>query len=146
MNLLLDTHVLLWWQFEDPRLRANARTAIAEAEAVFISAVSAWEIAIKISAGRLHLPEPIKHAMEASGFRALSITFEHAAQVAALPRHHADPFDRMLIAQAQGEDLSLVTNDRRIGDYDVPIIWASAGSSGFHEDEPGNPPNYRIAP
>ncbi len=121
--LLLDTHVFLWWRGEPDRLKAGARRAIGEAQVVFVSVVSAWEVAIKISIGRLRLPDTMESGVRESGFDKLPITFSHAEQVAALPMHHRDPFDRMLVAQAMSEDLTLVTHDRKLGAYDVQLLW-----------------------
>ncbi len=135
MNLLLDTQAVLWWRTRDPRLGSEAREAIGAAELVFVSAVSAWEVAIKASLGKLRLPEPFASGVEDSGFLQLPVTFDHAAAVAALPLRHRDPFNRLLVAQARREKLALVTSDRRMGEYDVPIVWASGGS-GLHEDAP----------
>ena len=123
-GLLLDTHVLIWWRAEPGRLKTTARTAIAETDLVFVSAASAWEAALKISLGKLRLPEPFSTGVVDSGFEKLSITFEHAERAAALPQHHRDPFDRMLVAQAATENLTLVTHDRRLAAYDVEILRA----------------------
>src|SRR5207302_1244301 len=108
---LLDTHIFLWWRANDARIAAPVREAIAVAPIVFVSAASAWEAAIKIALGRLAIPEPFSDGVDASGFHRLAIAFEHAEVAAALPRHHADPFDRMLVAQAQLEGCTLVTHD-----------------------------------
>lgn len=122
-KLLLDTHVFLWWRMNDPLLREDAKSAIADADIVFVSAASAWEAAIKASLGRLKLPDTIESGVEESGFEKLPITFSHAEGAAALPFHHHDPFDRMLIAQAVAENLILVTHDRRLEAYAVSILW-----------------------
>jgi PIN domain nuclease of toxin-antitoxin system len=122
-KLLLDTHVFLWWRTKNRRLQKAARDAIAEADLVFVSAATAWEAAIKLALGRLTLPEPIAAGVDASGFSRLSIGFSHAELAASLPAHHADPFDRMLVAQATLEDLTLVTHDVQLKPYDVPILW-----------------------
>ena len=123
-SLLLDTHVFLWWRGEPARLGSSVRSSIATAGIVFVSAVSAWEAAIKSSLGRLELPDTIEAGVLASGFEKLLITFSHAERVAGLPHHHRDPFDRMLVAQAQAEGLTLVTHDRLLEPYDVEILWA----------------------
>jgi PIN domain nuclease of toxin-antitoxin system len=123
-RLLLDTHVFLWWRGEPARLTENARSRIATADIVFVSAVTAWEAAIKASLGRLDLPDTIEAGVLASGFEKLLITFSHAERVASLPIHHRDPFDRMLVAQAQAEGLTLVTHDRLLEPYEVEILWA----------------------
>lgn len=122
-KLLLDTHVFLWWRMNDPLLRKDARSAIADADIVFVSAASAWEAAIKASLGRLKLPDTVASGVEDSGFEKLPITFSHAEGAAALPLHHHDPFDRMLIAQAAAENLTLVTHDRKLEAYAVSILW-----------------------
>jgi PIN domain nuclease of toxin-antitoxin system len=121
--LLLDTHVFLWWRARPERLNPVARNAISTASIVFVSAASAWEAAIKIALGRLTLPEPFTHGVEHSGFRRLTVSFEHAEAAGALPRHHGDPFDRMLVAQAQLEGCTLVTHDQMLAPYDVPTLW-----------------------
>jgi PIN domain nuclease of toxin-antitoxin system len=123
VNLLLDTHVLIWWD-EGRTLRVEARRAIAEAEAVYVSAVSAWEIAIKVGLGRLRPTRTVAHAAGDSGFLELPVTFRHAEHVAALPDHHRDPFDRLLIAQAELEGLTLVTRDPVFGRYGAKTIVA----------------------
>ena len=123
MKLLLDTHVFLWWREDSPRLRDEARRAIAAAETAYVSAASAWEAAIKVALGHLRIPEPFEEGVVASLFVRLPITFAHATAAGALPPHHGDPFDRMLIAQAQAEGLMLVTHDRRFRGYSIPILW-----------------------
>ncbi len=122
--LLLDTHVLLWWLADSPLLSPKAVAAIRNEPVVFVSAASVWEIAIKRALGKLEAPDDLVSAVAAYDFRQLLITFEHAAITGALPRHHDDPFDRMLIAQAQCEGLTLVTNDGRISQYKVPVLTA----------------------
>jgi len=122
-RLLLDTHAFLWWRSDSPKLQDAARTAIAEADVVFVSAATAWEAAIKQALGRLDLPDTVEAGVEASGFEKLPITLAHAAAAAALPHHHGDPFDRMLVAQAAAESLTLVTHDRRLEPYDVSVLW-----------------------
>lgn len=123
-RLLLDTHTFLWWRGEPARLNAEAHRRITTADIVFVSAASAWEAAIKISLGRLEIPDSFETGVVASGFEKLLITFAHAAHAAALPAHHRDPFDRMLVAQAQAEGLTLVTRDRLLEPYEVAILWA----------------------
>ncbi len=122
-KLLLDTHVFLWWRADEQRLQESARSAISEADVVFVSAATAWEAAIKAALNRLELPDTVESGVEDSGFEKLTITFSHAEAAAALPPHHFDPFDRMLVAQANAEGLTLVTHDRRLETYDVPILW-----------------------
>jgi PIN domain nuclease of toxin-antitoxin system len=121
-GLLLDTHVFLWWQSDSRKLRAAARRAITVADVVFVSAATAWEAAIKIALGRLRVPDTIEAGVVGSGFEKLPIGFPHAEAAARLLPHHADPFDRMLVAQAQIEGLTLVTHDRRLGRYEVELL------------------------
>ncbi len=123
MNLLLDTHVLIWWD-EGRRLTSGARRAIETADIVYVSAASAWEVAIKIGLGRLQPARTVEEAAEESGFLELPITFRHAERIAGLPAHHRDPFDRLLIAQAEVEGLTLVTRDPVFGRYAVAVITA----------------------
>ena len=125
MRLLLDTHVLLWWLADNPALSKRARKLIANEPEVFASAASAWEIAIKRALGKLEAPEDLLAALEMSGIQRLAIDFEHAAVAGALPRHHDDPFDRMLVAQAQREGLTLLSSDARIAEYGVSVLPAS---------------------
>jgi PIN domain nuclease of toxin-antitoxin system len=125
MRLLLDTHVLLWWLADDPALARQARQLIANEPEVFASAASAWEIAIKRALGKLEAPEDLATALDAGEIARLPIEFEHAALAGALPRHHDDPFDRMLVAQAQCEGLTLLTSDPRISSYAVAVVAAS---------------------
>ena len=123
MTLLLDTHVFLWWRLDSRRLNRAARETIATAEIVWVSAASAWEIAIKRTLGRLELDEPFASMVDDSDFSALDVTFAHAQRAGILPPHHADPFDRMLVAQALVEGATLITHDRQLQPYDVPILW-----------------------
>ena len=124
MNLLLDTHVFLWAVDDNPNLSPAAREAIINGtNIVYVSAATAWEISIKRANGKLTIPESdYLEELRVHRFMPLSITTEHALAVENLPPHHKDPFDRMLIAQAQKEKLTLVTRDRRIKNYDVRII------------------------
>jgi len=128
VRVLLDTHAFLWWVLEDPRLSPRALSVIAAPEYdVLVSAVSAWEIAIKSADARLDLPEPsgryVPDRIAANGFRELVVTVEHAVRVAGLPLIHRDPFDRLLIAQAQVEGIPILTSDPAIARYDVDVIW-----------------------
>ena len=122
-QLLLDTHAFIWWRENSPRLSDDARRRISSASVVFVSVASAWEAAIKIGLGKLRLPESFEAGVVASRFDKLPIDFSHAEAVARLPRHHNDPFDRMLIAQAMGEHLTLVTHDRRFAPYGIDVVW-----------------------
>jgi PIN domain nuclease of toxin-antitoxin system len=124
LSLLLDTHVVLWWRTDSPRLGRGVRRSIAEAELVWVSAVSGWEAVIKQTLGKLRLAGSFAAMVEASEFQELPITLRHAEQLRTLPPHHSDPFDRMLVAQAQVENLTLVTHDRRFAPYHVRILWA----------------------
>ncbi len=121
MNLLLDTHVFLWWLSDDRKLTAPVRTAIERDNAsVYVSAASAWEIAIKTALGKLKPRDlDVVAELEGGGFLALPISARHAQEAGRLPRHHADPFDRMLVAQARVEGLALVTYDPALANYDV---------------------------
>lgn len=123
-RILLDTHVFLWWAEENPRLGAAARDAIRTASEAWISMVTAWEIAIKYAIGKLNILPLSADLLDREGFSLLPLTLDHAAESAHLPVHHRDPFDRMLVAQARHERLTLITHDRRLFAYDVPIIRA----------------------
>jgi PIN domain nuclease of toxin-antitoxin system len=123
LKILLDTHVLLWWLAGDTALPGNASDAIADSDSeVFVSAATAWEIAIKKAAGRLEAPDDLLEALDANDFGTLPITTPHALAAGNLPAHHSDPFDRMLIAQAQLERLTLVSLDRRFSAYEVELL------------------------
>ena len=123
-RLLLDTEALIWWDANDPRLGGAARIAIRDADEVFVSAASAWEIAIKSALGKLKTTRKTQRAIADGGFRELSITFEHAEAVRELPRHHTDPFDRLIIAAARVEECTIVTSDENFSRYDVEIVNA----------------------
>jgi len=123
VKLLLDTHAVLWWQMEDRRLPKPARRAIAEADVVWVSAASGWEIAIKAALGRLRLDEPIAATVAADDFTELPVTLAHTTRLGSLPEHHADPFDRILVAQALVEGATLVTRDAALGAYGAPVLW-----------------------
>jgi len=129
VRLLLDSHVLLWFMAGSARLGRRALDIISARDSeVWISAASAWEIALKESLGRLELASPageiIPDAITRYGFRPLHITVEHGLSAAALPEHHKDPFDRMLIVQARAEGLRIVTADRQFAAYDVSLVDA----------------------
>ena len=125
MRLLLDTHTFLWWLSDWERISESARAAIADPNnEVLISAVTGWEIGIKKASGRLVAPDNLAAVVEEKRFEHLSLTFAHAERAGALPPHHRDPFDRMLIAQAQAEGLVLVTRDSRMADYEVATMGA----------------------
>ena len=128
MRALLDTHAFLWWNLDDPQLSEEARTFISTGRnEIFFSAASAWEIAIKAAKGRLELPEPpdkyVADRMRHHHFLALPVELSHALEVYRLPPIHQDPFDRLLIAQSQLEDLPILTADTEIARYQVEVIW-----------------------
>ena len=122
MRLLLDTHALLWW-LADRGLTDHARDVIADpGNLVMVSAASAWEISIKQALGKVSAPDDLEQQVEESGFTPLPISIAHGLAAGRLPRHHDDPFDRMLIAQAVGESLTIVTHDKRFSSYNVAVL------------------------
>lgn len=128
MRLLLDTHALLWWLGDDPALPPAARKAMAAtSNVVLVSAASAWEIATKVRLGRLpgaeELAEDFQGFISREGFTTLDITVNHGIRAGLLPGPHKDPFDRMLIAQAQAENLPIATSERIFETYGVRRIW-----------------------
>jgi PIN domain nuclease of toxin-antitoxin system len=128
MALLLDTHAFLWWVDNAPQLTKRARTAIGQpGESCFVSLASCWEIAIKVSLGKLTVPSSldrfVAEQMAINGFEPLAITLGHVARVAALPFHHRDPFDRLLAAQALDRDLAIVSADPVFRQYGVRRVW-----------------------
>ena len=123
MRLLLDSQAVLWWVGIDrERLSERMRLAIDEAEEVFVSVASVWELEIKRSLRKLAFADDAWAQVEALGVGWLPIEFGDTLAAAKLPRHHGDPFDRMIVAQALVRDLTLVTSDRRLADYEVPIL------------------------
>lgn len=122
MRLLLDTHALVWW--DEGRLPRRVVTAIQEADEVYVSAVTAWEIAIKSALGKIVARASVGEAISDYGFTALPVTIGHADAVRSLPQHHRDPFDRLLIVQARIEGLSLVSRDPAFAAYDVEVVWS----------------------
>jgi len=123
LRLLLDTHIVLWWLNGDPLLSASATALIRESEnIVFVSAVSLWEIWLKHSLGKLELPEEFEDVLSAESFESLPLTAAHAREVATLPWHHRDPFDRMLLAQARAENLTLLTADSALAAYGEVVL------------------------
>ena len=125
MRLLLDTHVFLWCAANDPQLGPVAREAIESPDSfVAISAAVAWELEIKRALKKLEAPSDLREQLELYRFDELPITIEHAIRAGELPAHHGDPFDRMLVAQAQLEGLTVVTRDRKISSYDVATLMA----------------------
>jgi PIN domain nuclease of toxin-antitoxin system len=123
VRLLLDTHTFIAW--DDNKLPKQVTKAIQEAQEVYVSSAVAWEIAIKCGIGKLAARANVVTALGEYDFQELPITILHAQQVRSLPPIHRDPFDRILIAQAQCEDLTLVSNDAMVCQYSVPIFWTS---------------------
>src|SRR5271165_4734245 len=128
MHVLLDTHALLWWLSDDPALPQSVRKVIAETKNVaYVSAASAWEIATKVRLGKLptavDLISDFAGVLERERFQMLAVSVEHAVRAGLLPGPHKDPFDRMLIAQAQAENLPLITNERAFEAYGVRRLW-----------------------
>jgi len=127
-RVLLDTQAFLLWVSGSDRLTPRAAETIADPEThVLVSAVTAWEIAIKSAAGKLELEAPadtyVPDRIQLHGFEPLAIDMAHALRAGGLPRHHGDPFDRMLVAQGQAEDVPIITGDPLLGLYDVETIW-----------------------
>ena len=128
MKYLLDTHAFLWFVSEDNRLSSKAQSIIKNSQnEVYFSAVSAWEISIKIILGRLTIEEDLEpfiiKQLAENNFSTLSITIFHSIYTSKLPNIHKDPFDRMIVAQAQVEDLSIISKDKNIKKYSVPVVW-----------------------
>ena len=128
MNVLLDTHVFLWWIDDSPDLSTRAREITGDANnAVFLSAASGWEMAIKAHLGKLILPDDLERfiadQLMVNAFSSLPIQLSHALHVYTLPAIHRDPFDRMLVAQSQLEDMPILTADPQIARYPVEVIW-----------------------
>ena len=125
MNLLLDTHVVLWWLADAPELGATARAAIADrGNVVQVSAVTAWEIVVKRALGKLEMPEDWEEALAEEPFTRLAVTWSHALRVGTLPDVHRDPFDRLLVAQAMAENLTLVSHDDILARYGIRLLRA----------------------
>ena len=128
MKLLLDTHAFLWWITDDSQLSPKARELISDSHnTMYWSAASSWEVSIKYALGRLPLPETPEQFLPVelgkNRIESLSVIDAHAFQAGRLPRHHGDPFDRMLVAQAQVESLAILSNDLILTHYDVDIHW-----------------------
>ena len=127
MRLLLDTHTLIWWATDDSALTSRARDRIAGSEEVLVSAATAWEMAIKVSLGRLpsafDLVTNFEDSLRSRGFQVLAISAAHGIRAGLLPGPHKDPFDRMLIAQAQAENLAIVSSDQIFDRYGVRRVW-----------------------
>jgi len=124
VSLLLDTHIVLWWLTDDPTLSDDIKAELDHEPDVYISPATVWEVTIKQAIGRLKEPADLPERIRDSGFRELHITAEHAITAGRLPLIHPDPFDRMLIAQAICEELTLVTRDEEIRKYEVPVLLA----------------------
>jgi PIN domain nuclease of toxin-antitoxin system len=124
VSLLLDTHVVLWWLADDPSLSEEIKDRLDHEPDVRVSAATIWEIAIKQTLGKIAAPADLPERVRDSGFRELPIGFSHAIAAGRLPLIHRDPFDRMLVAQARCEDLTLVTRDPRCQQYEVAILPA----------------------
>jgi PIN domain nuclease of toxin-antitoxin system len=128
MEYLLDTHSFLWFINGDEQLSNKAKTAITHSDAIkYISIASFWEIAIKVNLGKLHLEmtyPDLRQQVILNGFEVLPITFEHTAKLVALELHHRDPFDRIIISQAQSENLILISKDENFSKYDLlKLLW-----------------------
>ena len=123
MKLLLDTHVVIWWWDRPAKLRADVRRAIATADVVVVSAASGWEAIVKQSLGKLTLPAPFSRMVAEASFGELPVRMTHVDQLSALPAHHRDPFDRMLIAQAIADHLTIVTRDPQFKPYSLDVLW-----------------------
>ncbi|WP_433209422.1 type II toxin-antitoxin system VapC family toxin [Dactylosporangium sp. CS-047395] len=121
MSLLLDTHVVLWWLADDPTLDSDFKDRLDHDPEVYVSAVTAWEVAIKQSLGKLQ-PADLPERIRDSGFRQLAVVAEHGIVAGRLPLIHRDPFDRMLIAQAQVEGFTLATRDADIQQYSLKLL------------------------
>jgi len=122
VSLLLDTHVVFWWLTDDSTLSDEIKTTLDQEPDVYVSAVTIWEVTIKQSTGRILGPADLAEQICNKGFRELQISFQHAKTAGRLPLIHKDPFDRMLIAQARCEDLTLVTRDTNCQRYDVNVL------------------------
>ena len=123
MNLFLDTHILLWWLDDSPLLTEKARAAIMNIDnLIILSSAVIWEIIIKQSLGKLKIAQNFYDVIKKQGFEMLSITSDHAYAVGGLPSYHSDPFDRILIAQAKLERLTMVTNDAIFKKYQIPLL------------------------
>lgn len=124
MKLLLDTHAALWWLADDARIGRDAdRQLNDETNRVLLSAAVIWEVAIKRSLGKLYAPADLAPMLLGAGAQPLPVTLDHAAAVEELPWYHRDPFDRMLVAQALAEGAVIISQDERMKQYGVPLVW-----------------------
>lgn len=128
MRALLDTHTFLWWITDNPQLSSRVREIIRDGNnELFLSAASGWEIVIKAQLGRLNLPDNLEHfiseQLTINSIYSLPVQMSHALHIFVLPNHHQDPFDRILVAQAQLENLAILTADQQIARYPVEVIW-----------------------
>jgi PIN domain nuclease of toxin-antitoxin system len=124
MRLLLDTHVVLWWLADDPTLADEVKALLDHESDVYVSAATTWEVAVKQAIGKLKELADLSERIRDAGFRELPISMDHTIAAGRLPLHHRDPVDRMLVAQAQCEALTLVTRDAAIHRYDVALMPA----------------------
>lgn len=149
MSLLLDTHIVLWWLTDDATLADGIKARLDHEPDVFVSAATIWEVAIKQAIGKLPAPSGLPELIRDSGFAALPITAQHAVTAGRLPLIHRDPFDRMLVAQAQHENLTLVTRDARCQKYEVAILpalpWRISSSRSPRRGVPGSRRDARDA-
>jgi PIN domain nuclease of toxin-antitoxin system len=123
MKLLLDTHILIWWLSQEERLSQAEIDLITDSDNfIFVSAATAWEIAVKKMIGKLEAPDDLPAALAINNFLELPITIEHSQKLYQLPLHHNDPFDRIMVAQAMSENLTFMTRDAKIALYDIKII------------------------
>jgi PIN domain nuclease of toxin-antitoxin system len=129
VKVLLDTHAFLWWVADDPQLSTRARRIMGNSSnEVYFSAVSGWEIAIKVGLGRLRIGDEsvedfVAEHVAVNGFQVLAIQLGHTLGTASLPDHHRDPFDRLLVAQAISEEMALISADRALAEYKLKIVW-----------------------
>ena len=128
MRLLLDTHAFLWWIFNDPKLSQTAKGLIADSQnQCFVSAVSAWELAIKVGQGKLRLEAPVNTLftdhIHSNGFELLGLSLNYLLAVEHLPQHHKDPFDRLLVTQASAENLAIISADMMLDSYEIKRLW-----------------------
>ncbi|MEI6385997.1 MAG: type II toxin-antitoxin system VapC family toxin [Spirochaetota bacterium] len=123
MDLLLDTHAVIWWLTDDPKLSVRQRSAIQDKRnTCFVSSATVWEISIKAAIGKLAIEAHYMKQLRSEGFIELPITWDHARAVQELPLHHRDPFDRLLVVQAALEGMSLVSSDENVAKYDVRVV------------------------